>query len=161
MWQGAGLNEGREILRTRVSSRSRYKWNQCALSPITASQSEPAAPISALAWCRQTQCHYGDLTLTYSFISLLRVLHFLTPAVQGGIRRSPLSELIHTILPVECSVTLWRYQWTSLEHSQGALFQLSWIFWGIQKVSLWSPCLLSSPFYLFLSGYPLTLLLTW
>lgn len=40
----------------------------------------------------------------------------------------------------------------------GAPFKLSWIFWGIQKVSLWSPCPLSSPFIFILSG--LTLLLS-
>lgn len=82
------------------------------------------------------------------------MLHFLTPTLRAGIYRSPLSELIHPILPEKCSVTLWRYQWTSLEHSQGALFELSWIFWGIQKTSLWSPCLLSSPFYLFFLATP-------
>lgn len=90
-----------------MSSPSRCKRSQCALNPITASRSEPAAPVSAAARCRQTQCHYGDLTLLYSFISVLQVLFYdrhVTLTVQGGILRCPLSKLFHQ--PCQTSVRL-------------------------------------------------------
>lgn len=142
----------------------RCKRSQCALSPITASQSKPAAPISAAARCRQTRCHYGDLTLLYSFISVLQVLRFydrrITLTVQGGILWSPLSELIHIILPDECSVTSCE---DINETLKGApLHQTPPCFLGNQaSESLESAifCLLS--FIFILCGYPLTLVLTW
>lgn len=155
MWQGTGLNEGSDILRTQVSSQSRCQRIQRALSPITASQSEQAAPISAPARCRQTQCHYGGLTLLDSFISILR--YFMTGTVPKQYKvvflDPPLSELIHAILPEECSIRCKDVNETLIE----ALFKPSWIFWGLQKASLWIPHLLSSPFYLFFFSFWLPL----